>query len=154
MASLGSLVIELAANTARLQGDLGRGVAMIQNFASKAKSVVGVLGVGAGGGLFASLARQAITLGDELQKGAQRAGIGAGRFSELAAAAKQADVDIGTLSKGLRNLQNAISEAASGNKSAADAFYELGLSVETLRGLSADQQLLAISRALEAVPNQ
>jgi hypothetical protein len=154
MASLGSLVVELAANTARLQGDLGRGVNMLQSFASKAKAAVGVLGVGVGGGVFVSLARQAISLGDELQKGAQRAGISAGRFSELAAAAKQADVDIKTLSGGLRNLQNAISEAASGNKAAADAFYELGLSVKNLRTLSADQQLLAIAKALEAIPNQ
>jgi hypothetical protein len=154
MASLGSLVVELAANTARLQGDLGRGVNMLQSFASKAKAAVGVLGVGVGGGVFVSLARQAISLGDELQKGAQRAGISAGRFSELAAAAKQADVDIKTLSGGLRNIQNAISEAAIGNKEAADAFYELGLSVESLRNLRADQQLFAIARALEAIPNQ
>jgi len=154
MASLGSLVIELAANTARLQGDLGRGVSMLQGFAGKAKSVLGVLGVGAGGGVLGGLARAAINLGDDLQKGAQRAGIAASTFSELAAAAKQSDIDIATLSKGLRNLQNAVSEAAGDNRAAADAFFELGLSVESLRNLSADKQLKAIAQALQVIPNQ
>lgn len=153
MASLGSLVIELAANTARLQGDLGRGINMLQNFASKAKGVAGAFGIGATGGLFASLAKDAIELGDELQKGAQRAGIGAGQFSQLAAAAKQADIDIGTLSKGLKNMQVAISTAAQGGKEAQSAFRQLGLNLDTLRAASPDEQLKDVAEALKRVPD-
>lgn len=149
MASLGSLVIELAANTARLQGDLGRGVAMLQGFARSARSAVGFLGVGVGGGLFGGLVRDAVKLGDELQKGAQRAGLGAGKFSELAAAAKQADVEMGTLSKGLRSLQVSISNATAGGKEAQESFRVLGLDVAELSKLNADQQLLKVADALK-----
>jgi hypothetical protein len=149
VASLGSLVIELAANTARLQGDLGRAVSMTQTFARGARAALGVFGVGAGGGLLGALARDAIKFGDELQKGAQRAGIGAGAFSQLAAAAKQADVDMGTLSKGLRNLQVAISQAGTRGSEAQKAFRDLGVDLEALRNLSADQQLLKIADALK-----
>jgi hypothetical protein len=157
MASLGSLVIELAANTARLQGDLGRGVNMLEGFARRAKSVVGVLGVGVGAGgavgLFAGLAKQAIELGDELQKGAQRAGVSASTFSQLAAAAKQADVDIGSLSLALKNMQVAISTAAQGGKEAQSAFRQLGIDLDTLRGAKADEQLKIIADALKRVPD-
>lgn len=151
MASLGSLVIELAANTARLQGDLGKAVGMAERTASKFTSIFRGLAVGAGGLGLASLAGQAISLGDELQKGAARAGVSAGEFSKLAAAAKQADVDIGTLSRGLKEMQKTISEAGTGSKTAIDSLDAIGLSVDQLRQLSPTKQLEAIADGLNSI---
>jgi len=151
MASLGSLVIELAANTARLQGDLGKAVGMAERTASKFTSIFRGLAVGAGGLGLASLAGQAISLGDELQKGAARAGVSAGEFSKLAAAAKQADVDIGTLSRGLKEMQKTISEAGTGSKTAIDSLDAIGLSVDRLRQLSPTKQLEAIADGLNSI---
>lgn len=153
MASLGSLVIELAANTARLQGDLGKAVGMAERAAGQFKRVFGGLSALAGGVGIAALAKQAISLGDELQKGAARAGISAGEFSKLAAAAKQADVDVGTLSRGLKEMQKTISEAASGSKSATDSLEAIGLSAQRLRELSPTRQLEAIADALNRIPD-
>lgn len=153
MASLGALVIELAANTARLSGDLGRANQMIEGFARRARAGLSILGVGVGAGLFANLAKEAIELGDELQKGASRAGIAAGTFSQLAAAAKQTDVDIGTLSKGLKNMQVAVSTAAQGGKEAQSAFRQLGINLDEIRQASPDEQLKAIADALKRVPD-
>ncbi len=151
MASLGSLVIELAANTARLSSDLGRATSLIEGFARRAKTGLSVLGVGVGAGLFADLAKEAINLGDELQKGASRAGIAAGTFSQLAAAAKQSDIDIGTLSKGLKNMQVAISTAAQGGKEAQSAFRQLGVNLNEIRQASPDEQLKIIADALKRI---
>jgi hypothetical protein len=151
MASLGALVIELAANTARLQGDLGRGVSMLQGFASKAKSVLGVFGIAGSAGIFVTLAKEAISFGDEIQKSSIRAGVSAGTFSQLAAAAKQTDVDIGTLSKGLKNMQVAISTAAQGGKEAQSAFRQLGINLDSLRAASPDAQLKRVADALKEV---
>lgn len=153
MASLGSLVIELSANTARLQGDLGKAVGMAERAAGQFKRVFGGLSALAGGVGIAALAKQAISLGDELQKGAARAGISAGEFSKLAAAAKQADVDVGTLSRGLKEMQKTISEAASGSKSATDSLEAIGLSAQRLRELSPTRQLEAIADALNRIPD-
>lgn len=151
MASLGSLVIELAANTARLQGDLGKAVGMAERAASGFTRAFRGFAVGAGGLGLAAIANQAISLGDELQKGAQRAGVSAGEFSKLAAAAKQADVDISTLSRGLQQMQRTISEAASGSKTAVDSLDAIGLSVGTLRKLNPSQQLAAIADGLNRI---
>lgn len=151
MASLGSLVIELAANTARLQGDLGKAVGMAERAAGKFKSVFGGLAAAGGGLGLAAIAGQAINLGDELQKGALRAGVSAGEFSKLAAAAKQADVDMGTLSRGLKEMQKTISEAASGSKSATDSLDAIGLSAQRLRQLSPTKQLEAIADGLNRI---
>ena len=151
MASLGSLVIELAANTARLQGDLGKAVGMAERAASGFTRAFRGFAVGAGGLGLAAIANQAISLGDELQKGAQRAGVSAGEFSKLAAAAKQADVDISTLSRGLQQMQRTISEAASGSKTAVDSLDAIGLSVGTLRKLNPSQQLEAIADGLNRI---
>lgn len=151
MASLGALVIELAANTARLQGDLGKAVGMAERAASQFKRAFGGLAAGVGGIGLASLAGKAIELGDSLQKGAMRAGISAGEFSKLAAAAQQTDVDIGTLSRGLKEMQKTISEAAGGNKAAIDSLAALGLNVERLRQLSPQKQLEAIADGLNSI---
>lgn len=153
MASLGSLVIELAANTARLQGDLGKAVGMAERAASGFTRAFRGFAVGAGGLGLAAIANQAISLGDELQKGAQRAGVSAGEFSKLAAAAKQADVDMGSLSRGLKEMQKTISEAGSGSKSAVDSLNAIGLSAEYLRKLSPAKQLEAIAEALTRIPD-
>jgi hypothetical protein len=151
MASLGALVIELAANTARLQGDLGKAVGMAERAAGQFKRVFGGLAAAGGGLGLAAIAGQAISLGDELQKGALRAGVSAGEFSKLAAAAKQADVDMGTLSRGLKEMQKIISEAASGSKSATDSLDAIGLSAQRLRQLSPTKQLEAIADGLNRI---
>lgn len=155
MASLGSLVIELAANTARLQSDLGRGVSMVERGAATMKRAFGFLSgglaAGLGGGFFGRVASDAIKFGDEIQKAASRAGIGAGEFSKLAAAGKQVDIEQASLSRGIKNLQVAISNAANGSKQAQDSFRELGLEIGELRNIPADRQLEKIASALQRV---
>lgn len=96
-------------------------------------------------------AAAAIQFGDEVSKASMRTGLGASAFAELAEAARLSDVEMAALSKGLRGMQVAISEFASGGKTSAAVFRALGISVEQLVGLKADQQLALIAEQLVAL---
>lgn len=146
---LGQLVIELAANTARLQQDLGKAVTMAEGAAAKFKSAFSFVGAGVGGGLLGAAligaAKNAIEFGDNINKAAIKAGIGGKAMSELAYAAKLADVDIGSLSVAIKKMQVAISEAGTGSKQAQGALDALGLTVDQLQKRRPEQQFELIA---------
>lgn len=148
MASLGSLVIELAANTARLQGDLGRAVTMAERGAQKMGSAFKVLAAGGISVGLTSLVKQSIQFGDELNKAAIKAGISGRAISELAFAAKQSDVELGALSNSLRFMQTNLSEASSGAKAPIAALRALGLEFKDIAGLAADRQFEVIGEQI------
>jgi hypothetical protein len=140
VASLGALVIELSANTARLQSDLGKAVSLAQNAASKFASVFKGVAALAGAGSLGEVVTRSIELGDTLNKAAIKAGITGRAMSELAYAAKLSDVDIGSLSTALKKMQIALSEAASGGKDQNLTLQALGLTIRDLKGLSPEKQ--------------
>lgn len=148
MASLGSLVIELAANTARLQSDMGRAVAITERAASNIKrafgAVGGVLSAGIVGSAITNAAKNAIKLGDDLQKAAQKAGIGGKAMSELAYAAKLADVEVSGLSTAIKKMQVSLSEAGSGSKAPLQTLDALGLTFEKLQKMKPEDQFALI----------
>lgn len=88
----------------------------------------------------AGLGQRAIETGDELNKAAIKAGIGGKAMSELAYAAKMADVDLGGLSTSLRFMQKNLSEAGTGAKGPIEALAALGLKVSDLRNMAADSK--------------
>lgn len=90
----------------------------------------------------------AIRAGDDLAKFAEKSGLAAEAASELAHAAKMADLDLGQLATGVRFMQKNISEAASGSKSAQATFRALGLEWQELKRLAPDQQLEQIAEQL------
>jgi hypothetical protein len=141
---LGQLVIELAANTARLQGDMGKAVGIAERGAAQLKKAFSFATAGVGGGLIGTFligaAKNAVKFGDDLNRAAIKAGIGGKAISELAYAAKLADVDIASLSTALKKMQVALSEAATGNKQAKGALDALGLSLQQLQRLKPEDQ--------------
>lgn len=140
MASLGSLVIELAANSARLQSDLGKAVGMAQNAAARfSRAFSGVAALAGAGSLGAVVARS-IEMGDALNKAAIKAGTTGKAMSELAYAAKQSDIDLSSLSNAIKKMQVALSEAASGGKSQIQTLAALGLTIKELRALKPEDQ--------------
>lgn len=101
----------------------------------------------------ADLIKQMTDLGRNLQDGAERAGIAQGDFNQLAAAFDEAGVSAESLSKGIKNMQVALSEAAGGDKGLTKAFQEIGLSATSLKQLAPDVQLLAIAEAISKIPD-
>ena len=100
-------------------------------------------GVAVGGALVAAV-KGAIDYGDEIGKAADKAGIAAGAMSELAYAAKQSDIDIGSLSTALKAMQVAL---AGGGQ----AFKAVGVDVEKLRAMQPDQQFEIIAEAISRI---
>lgn len=82
----------------------------------------------------------AVEYGDSIGKASAKSGIGAQAFSELAAAAKMADIDLAALSTGLKKMQVGLSEAGSGSKSAQSILAALGLTFGQLQALEPDRQ--------------
>jgi hypothetical protein len=91
-------------------------------------------------GSIAAIGARAIQMGDDLNKAAIKAGIGGKAISELAHAAKMADVDLGGLSNSLRFMQKNLSEAGTGAKGPLLALKALGLELKDIQGLAADKQ--------------
>lgn len=133
MSSLGQLVIELAANTARLQSDLGKAVNIVDSAATKMKTAFKFAGGGLIGAFLVNTAKNAIEFGDNINKAAIKAGVGGKAFSELAYAAKLADVDVGALSTGIKKMQIALSEAATGGKQQTQALQALGITLADIQ---------------------
>lgn len=96
-------------------------------------------------------ASAAIEFGDEVQKASARTGLGASQFALLAQSAKLADVEMDTLSKGLRALQISVSRAGSGAKGPLETFAALGIEFEKFHTLDASQQLEVLADHLLAI---
>ncbi len=125
MASLGQLVVTLAADTARFQGDLGRAAAIaesrmrnIKDTASRSLGAVTVAATVAGGALVAAL-KSAADRADDMGKLAQASGVTVEEFTRLQYAAELAGVETESLGKALTKL------AASGAPDANAALLDL-----------------------------
>ena len=129
MASLGSLVVSLAVDTARFQGDLGRAAAIaesrmrnIKDTASRALGALTVVASAAGGALVASL-KAATDRADDFRDLAAGAGVSVEAFSRLQFAASQSGVETEALGKALAKLSAAGSKNAAADLAAlADQF--------------------------------
>ncbi len=129
-----------------LRGELSKlkadasGPNFLSDSLTKLRGALGPLAAVATVGGLEKLITSSIEVGDELNKGAIKAGIAGSAFSELAHAAKMSDIDIDTLSNSLRFMQKNLSEASTGAKAPQEALAALGLTLRDLRGLSADKQ--------------
>jgi hypothetical protein len=86
-----------------------------------------------------------------MQKMAQQAGVSMESFSKMAYAAKSAGLPVEAMSTILTRISHSSFEAASGNKQAAAAYKELGVSVTDANGhfLTADQIVLGLAKSLD-----
>lgn len=146
---LAQLVIEMAANTARLQTDMGKAVGIAERGAAAIKKTFGFLTGAAGGGIVSAaligIAKRSIEAGDNLQKAAVKAGTTVKAMSELAYVAKLADVPLDALSTALKKMQIALSEAGTGSKKAQGAFDALGLTYDQLQKRKPEGQFTLIA---------
>lgn len=133
MSTLGKAVIEFSADTAKFTGDIGRAAAvfnrnmaqMERGIASLGNAITAVLAVGGLG----ALAKSAIDAGDELNKLSQKAGISVEALSELKHGASLADVDVQSLSIGLKEFNKSIVEAGDKSSKAGQLFTALGVDI-------------------------
>lgn len=153
MAGLGSLVVDLSADTAKFQSDMGRAAHVADRHMASIKSSInaGVATIAASaaaaGSALILLTRNAINAADDINKMSQKVGMSVENLSRLQYAAELSDVGIEGLATGLKKLSVNMLEAASGSKEANQGFAALGIAVTNSSGQlkSSDQVLKEVA---------
>lgn len=141
MTVVSSLVIEMAANVARLKTDMDQArkvvddsMGRITNAVEGAQRAFGLLAAAAGGATFGVAIKNAINLADQMDDLAEKTGITAKALSSLRFAGEATGTPMDALSTGLRKLSQNMASASSGSKEQAEMFARLGVSVNNASG--------------------
>jgi len=95
----------------------------------------------------------ALNMGGRLNDLADRTGIAVDKVLLLERAFQNAGVGADALGPIINKMQKALVDAEDGTSKAAYAFADLGLSLSQLRGLSPEEQLKAIGKAIAGIPD-
>lgn len=169
MTDLAKLVVRLEAQTAQYVASLDAANRKLARFEKQTNSqlgsirqsfgkfnkALGVLGVGVSFGAITyalgGAAKKAIEYGDEVNKAVAKTGMGAEAISSLAYAAKQSDIEFTALTTGIKKMQQAVSEAASGGKSQLEVFDALQINFKELRALKPEEQFELIADRISRI---
>lgn len=151
--ALFNVLFDIAARTAKFEESMTRVERRLNGLNSFVRKATGFAVAGFSITGVARYVDSVISAADETARMAKMAGLGVRAFSELAYAAKLADVPAQDLSKSIKFMQVALAQAAQGNKSAIKDFDDLGVSWRKLRELSPDQQFEQIAEALNQIQN-
>jgi hypothetical protein len=146
--TIGSLVIDLVANTATFSTTLSKAYSDVEAGVARIKTAFGGLAEVFSIGGIADLTNNVLAFGDELQKSAAKTGLGAQAISELTFAAKQANIDLPELTSTFTKMEKSISDATTGTGTSKMAFDALGISLTQLQALSPDQQFEEIANQI------
>ena len=141
-----------------MQGLQGQAKNAALGFNSLKGAVAGFGAAIAGSALVAGLSavvKKSIDAGDELFNLQAKTGVAANQLIGIGNAAKLADVDVGTLGKGLTKLNVNLVKAAEGNDDLARKFKALGVDVKTAGGqvVPADKALKQIADRFADMPD-
>jgi hypothetical protein len=124
--ALPEIKVKIGADTSGLERGLAAATANLTQFAKRAGTAVAIAGAGAAAGLIA-LTKAAIDNADALDNMSQRLGVSVEALSRLQYAAKLSDTSIESLQTGFRTLANNM-------VAGADAFAQLGISLQNTDG--------------------
>jgi len=95
----------------------------------------------------------AMEAGGSLVDLSAQTGLAVDKLMVLQLAFEQAGMSAGDVQPVIGKLQKSVAEAATGNADAAAKFRTMGLSIQSLQGLSADEQLTAVGDAIGKIEN-
>jgi len=158
VALLGNLVVNLVTNSTQFVRGLERARARtraLDRATRSLKASVGGLARGfvaaAGIAGLGALVQSTLVATDDMAKFSRQIGISVEAMSELQHGADLAGVETRTLTKGLRQMVDAVSDAAQGGGEAVDALRDLGLNAQVLNRMAPEDQFEAIADALTHV---
>lgn len=145
MASLGSFSVEVLANIAQFQSDLGKAQAIadrrarelqrtFQNAGRMIGGALATVGVALSGRALGDWVKDAIDAADRANDLSIRLGVTTEQLSRLSVGAKLSGTSIEALQGGIGKLVKAQADAARGSKEQADLFQALGVSVKDVEG--------------------
>lgn len=138
-----SLLAKLGVDTKAFQTGLGKAKGSVGKFKGALSGLSGVLGtIG-----LSSMAREAINLGSKISDMAIQLNIGTTELQVLEFAARKAGVETGIMERAIRNVQLRTQQGIEGNKRYAEAYQTLGLSIEEVSKMKAEEKLEAIAKA-------
>lgn len=149
----GKTFVEVYLDKTKFLKGLNDAKASMTKFANDIKQI-GKISLAAGLGLNAIgqlAAKRFASVGDALAKMSKRTGISVESLSELKYAADLSGTSAEALETSIRRMQRTIYDAQLGTKTAKDALAQLGLSLDTLKGLKPEEQFEAIADALSRV---
>jgi hypothetical protein len=138
--SLGTLLIELKAETAAFSSALDKAAQLSVNKSEDMKKAFTAAGVAisgalaSAGGAIVEMVSHAAEAADHLTKLSQSAGVSVEALSSLGYAAKLSDIDLEALGNSLEKLSKHMFEAADKGGSSAAAFDHLGIAVKDSSG--------------------
>ena len=161
MPTVGNLIVNLSADTASFAKDLKRasdlafGTSKEIDRSMRLIGTAALTGLGVAAGALLAVTKQAITLGAETLALSQKAGVSTEAFSALQFAAKQSNVDVEALSKGMKFLSKAMLDTGTGGTKTAKFFEALGVSVTESNGTlrQTDQVLLDLAEIFSHMPD-
>lgn len=158
MATLGSLVVSLTAETARFRSDLGRASQEAERHMTRVTSAVkkvgGVIAALAGVAGFTTLINETAAFGDRLAKLNTRLGVSAEFMSEMRFVADSAGVSFDSFSTSIERQVKRIGEAAAGYGAGVKGLQALGLEAKALAALAPEQQFSVLADAINNVANE
>lgn len=145
MASLGSFSVEVLANIARFESDLGKAQQLAdrrardlqRTFTNAGRAIGGALaavGVGLSAQAVASWVGNAIKAADAANDLATRIGVSAESISRLSVAAKLSDTNLGALQNAFAKLAKTQLEAAAGGQEQLALFRAMGVEFKNVDG--------------------
>ena len=165
----GGAFVELSLRD-RIGKGLSRASAKLRSF-SRGVGALGAGMIGLGAGIMAPL-QMAVSkfssVGDQLDKTSKRTGVTVEALSELGFAAEQSGAGLEVLERGLFGLSRSYYAASKGSKGAVnefgqvirpsadivDAFAQVGLSMQQLKGMTPDEQLSAVAEGLSKMTDE
>jgi hypothetical protein len=139
VANIGELVVNLTANSTKLQSAL-----------KSAQKQVEVFSVAAGAAAVGAVARF-LQVGSALDDMSQRTGVAASELSSLGFAAKMTDTSLEAVQGSLVKMQRFMGDVSDGGAAAVETLNRLGMTTEQLNGLTPDQQFKAFAEAISKV---
>ena len=151
----GRAFVEITGDANPLKAAINEAVNSLGSFGSRIASFgAGIAGLGLGviAPITAAAASFAET-GDSLDELSARTGFSASALSELSLAFKLAGLDTASFEGALRKQNKLLIDASQGNEAAIETLNSLGVSFESLRSLSPEQQFLKLGQALDGIKN-
>ena len=156
MSTLGSLVVDVSANVARFQGDMGKvahiaetAMARVEQTSTLAASALKSVGIAVGAafalGALRSFADNVIASTASLKDLAEKTGSSVENLSALRSVASLGGRDIDSIANAMVKLTKGLNGADEETKGAAQGIQALGLNLKEFQKLDAAQQIKAIA---------
>lgn len=162
---LARLVVKLELQTAKYDENLKKASRQLRKFQSGQSQILSKIEAG-----FSTLARRVLGLaaayasleaisssvkfGDDLAKLSQKSGLSAEAVSELAHAAKMADIELQSFGNAIRFMQTNLSKIGSADgKEAEQVLTAIGISLADIKDLKPDEQFTLIGAAIKKLPD-